>query len=178
MKILEINFLELETACKVLSKESPKYNRRVVGEKGQGHYAAKRLGKVCKITSNPENYPRREFSESMDKTIIVTLDWREFIDGKDFGKIPSHGEIVDRETDENHGITIELEELRESKWSDEEIKQVKRELSMLIHPSIIERKNDKFEIFVEAPGVDIEESRIDNSALDNALLKIPCNCKI
>lgn len=173
---LRDKFFRIGTDTKLRYTESPKYKRRVVGEKGMGHYAAKRLGKVCNITSNPENYPDREFSESIDKTITATLDWREFINGRDFEKIPSYGEIVDRKIDGTHGITIELGELGETKWDIERINQVRRELSMLIHPSIL-KKGDKFEIYVEAPGFTTEESRIDDSALDMALLKIHATAK-
>jgi len=178
---LRNKFFRIGTDTKLLSIASPKFGRRVVGEKGMGHYAAKRLGKVCKITSNPENYSGREYSETVDKTITVTLDWNEFITGRDFGAIESHGEILERKSGDGYGITIELEELREKNWSVEKIKQVKRELGMLLTPSSLKEEDEVdeniFEIFIEAPGFKTGDARVDTSALDMALLKLTANAE-
>lgn len=170
-------FFRIGTGNKLQKTESSKYKRRVVGEKGQGHYAAKRLGEVCKIISNPENYDGREYSESMDKTITVTLDWREFKDGMNFGEIISYGEILERKIEETHGVSIELSELRETKWTVDQIKQVIKELGMLMTPPILlikkkESDAEKFEIYVEAPGFETQETKVDSSALNMALLKL------
>ena len=62
-------FFRIGTDSKVRETYSPVKNRRVVGEKGQGHYAAKRLGSRCNVTSNPMNFKTRKFSESTDKTL-------------------------------------------------------------------------------------------------------------
>ena len=57
---------------------SPVFKRRVVGSKGMGHFSAQRLGEVCKIISNPWKYKGREHSDSVDKKIVVDVDWRKF----------------------------------------------------------------------------------------------------
>ena len=89
-------FFRIGNKSKAEKRISPIYGRRVVGEKGMGHYAAKRLGNVVKITSNPLEYEGREASQSMDKTITVTLDWREFKNGLEFQGIKSKGEKIGR----------------------------------------------------------------------------------
>ena len=93
-KDLKEKYFRLGTATKVHNTLSPKLKRRVVGEKGMGHYAAKRIGDVCTIISNPENYKGREFSEDFDKTITVKLDWDQFQQGRNFTDIESEGDIT------------------------------------------------------------------------------------
>ena len=59
---LQNKFFRIGTDNKQRNTISPENNRRVVGEKGMGHVAIKRLGNVCKIISNPRSYPEIEDS--------------------------------------------------------------------------------------------------------------------
>jgi len=53
---LQNKFFRIGTDNKQRNTISPENKRRVVGEKGMGHVAIKRLGNVCKIISNPRPF--------------------------------------------------------------------------------------------------------------------------
>ena len=130
---LESKYFWIGTDFKIRETMSPVFKRRVVGSKGMGHYSAQRLGEVCTIVSNPWNYKERQYSESVDKTVTVTLDWREFKTGMEFGAIPSEGEVTERDQRAGHGLRLELTELKDE-WTEEEINKVakKKNLKVLL----------------------------------------------
>ena len=166
-------FFRIGTDSKMRETLSPLKGRRVVGEKGQGHYAAKRLGRRCIITSNPLNFPKREFSESVDKTLTATLDWDDFVIGSNFGDIPSQGEILDRKEPGKHGLRLTIDNLEKTEWTKAEFQQIKNDLGLLISPSSSEKfGTSDFEIYVQYPGLERGSARVDTTALDLALYKM------
>ena len=184
---LRNKFFRIGTDSKVRESTSPINGRRVVGEKGMGHYAAKRLCNVINITSNPFDYPGREPSQSMNKTINVTLDWREFKHGLDFSMIKSEGEITERKMDQDLGLTLVLSELRDADWTVDDnkhgspsIERLKKELGMLLIPRELKTGKDTFTIWLEAPGLAADEQGRpkrqkldeDTSGLNMALFRL------
>ena len=178
-KDLREKYFRLGTNAKIIKTESPKFKRRVVGEKGMGHYAAKRIGRVCTIISNPENYKGREFSNDFDKTITVKLDWDQFQQGRNFTDIESEGDIAPRADPDYHGLTIELTSLNEKVWPMELVKKLGTTLGMLQLPKEL-RTSDlaEFKIMIDTPTGKPGESdmsgitAVNNSALDMALYKV------
>ena len=177
-----LKFFRIGTDFKTNNPISPINKRRVVGEKGMGHYAAKRLGSVVKVTSNPLDYKGRQASQSMDKTITVTLDWREFKDGLEFQGIKSRGEIAERNLDQGTGLELEISELRDTKWLVDDIKQLRLDLAMMLAPKELKGTDDTdtFTISVNAPGLaDNEQGPInqDTTGLNMALFRLTATAR-
>jgi len=176
-------YFRIGTDNKMRDTESPILKRRVVGEKGQGHYAAKRLGNKCVITSNPLEYPGRDFDPSIDKTIIATIDWNKFVPGGNFTEIPSYANIQERTQPDcfcklrngrhpHHGLKIELSDLKEPIWTRLELDRVKIALSGLRVPALLAEGRDRFDIKMIVPGGDPEDAYIDTTILNQALFKL------
>ena len=170
---LQNKYFRIGTDNKQRNTISPLKKRRVVGEKGMGHVAAKRLGLICKIVSNPLHYSDREPSASINKTITATINWNDFQYGLNFTDVKSKGEILERATDQTTGLQVELTELRDGTISKEEFRELEHSLSMLIVPKDLKSdKNDNFKIWLKEPGADFYSVGNDMSALNMALLRI------
>ena len=173
----ETKYFWIGTDFKVRETISPVFKRRVVGSKGMGHFSAQRLGEICTIVSNPWNYKERQYSESVDKTVTVTVDWREFKTGMEFGAIPSEGEVTEREQQDGHGLRLELTELKDE-WTEAEINNVTKSLGLMQIPKALLGKEDHpFNIRVEADGLDLNEEIMDTSILDAAAYKLEAKLK-
>ena len=129
---LERRWLRIGTTNKEETRISPK-GRRLAGEKGMGHFAVQKLGKLVTIISNPLNYNGRENVKHINKTLTLTQDWTKYIPGKDFEKIPNTVIITDRKNLDQHGTTIEIKNLS-SKWTVDEIEQLRTTLGGLVKP--------------------------------------------
>ena len=172
---LQNKFFRIGTDNKQRNTISPENNRRVVGEKGMGHVAIKRLGNVCKIISNPRPFSGREPSTSMNKTIVATINWNDFEYGLNFSEIKSKGEILDRDVNQTTGLQIEITELNETEYSVEKFREFEKILGMLLVPEPLRvNKNDEFRIHIEGPGDDLRMHPIAQAMgpLDNALLRL------
>ena len=91
---------------------SPKFKRRVVGEKGMGHYSMQRLGTKTVITTTPDLYKGRAFYKYDNATYTLTIDWTDYVSGKDFQSI-THMLLTQPRTG-NPGTTIEITGLRDN----------------------------------------------------------------
>jgi len=174
---METKYFWIGTDFKERYTISPVFKRRVVGSKGMGHFSAQRLGQVCRIESNPWKYPGREHSESVDKKIIVNIDWRKFQPGMEFGDIPSLGDMIERPPQAVHGLKIELSELKDE-WTKDDINDIVKSLSILQTPkALLDKKDQSFTIDVQADDLDIEPSALDTTILDNAMYKLEARIK-
>jgi len=189
-KDIREKWFRIGTDNKQRKTETDILGRRVVGEKGQGHYAAKRLGNKCEIISSPlvdaagKPVPiDRDYDESLDKTITTTIDWNKFVAGGNFTEIPSYGTILERSgpacdckllegTHPYHGLTIKLTELSDKTWTRSQLDRVRNELATLRIPAIIRDTKDEFNINFIIPGTSPQNARIDTSILSKALYKL------
>ena len=187
---LQNKFFRIGTSNKLRNTISPEKGRRVVGEKGMGHVASKRLGNICKLISNPKQYSGRETSTSINSTITAIINWNDFEHGLNFSDIKSKGEIAPRQVNETNGIQIEISDLhrfnqtlKDSKTDSliltaEDFDNMKRSLSMLLVPKHLRtNKDDEFSIRMKVPGMDDSMVELKTSSLDMALFRLTATTK-
>lgn len=140
-------WLEPATNTKEHEKYSRGGRRRVLGEKGIGRFAVSRLGSVSILTSIAENQDRE-----LEKTTVY-VDWNVFSGDSYLDDIDIEIESdVLRESGFRAGVSIEIEELRDS-WTEKSLSRLVQELRRLAIP----RDEDEFNIFLDI-GVFTEES--------------------
>ena len=165
-------WLNIGTQNKIQEPLSPIKGRKVVGAKGIGHFACQKLGNKITIISNPLKYPGREHLEHIDKTMILTQDWSDYVAGKNFSDIPNEINIVDRDDPESHGVTIEIEDLKQ-KWTINDVERVRLKLGLLLlPPSILKNQEDDFTIILDANAVGIDDAEITNDVMKYAPYKL------
>lgn len=102
-----------------------KGERRKIGEKGIGRFAAERLAKKLILVSKPE-----------DKTegYCLVINWTDFEQpNADFEKVPNKCYTFKKKKSE-HGLEIHLEDLNE-KWDSEAVKRFRQDVSLIIPPA-------------------------------------------
>jgi len=174
---IETKWMRIATDIKERETLSPKYHRRVSGEKGMGHFATQKLGDVIRLTSNPEMYKGRPPSKLSNKTLQLTIDWQKYQPGKTFSEIDNKMEILDRDNQKQHGISVEISELRDQ-WTIQDIEKVQLNLGSMQAPEMI-RKNMKhpFEPKVVAHGFELPTEKIESIIEKFAPYEIKCSLK-
>lgn len=140
-------------------------NRRVLGEKGIGRFAASRLADNLELISRPINE---------DKEAYAIFNWKEFDDENKYldeikivssERIPEeirpggvieilHQYLGDEYFDSaEHGTILRMRSIR-TQWGDSQFKDLREGLSRLVSPSFFtsEPKKDHFQIFLDLPG--------------------------
>ena len=140
-------WMEPATSFKRGNTRSPKYKRRMTGEKGIGRFASSKLANTLEVISR---------KEGQDKESRVLFDWREYDDeSKYLDEIESLWEvgtpteilpegIFNQTWDEyqelpvedwNHGTILRMTELKEV-WTANKIRDLRTSLSRLIPPKL------------------------------------------
>ena len=160
---IENKWMRLATDSKIKDNTSPKFARKVSGQKGMGHFATQKLGSKIVIISNPEMYNGRKGSDDYDKTFVLSTDWDMYTPGKSFDEIPNRLVIEPRNDELNqklyackHGLTIEITDLKED-WTQDDVEKVQRHLGALQIPKFL-RSTEKnvFRAEVKTDGFNIE----------------------
>ena len=176
---LQAKFMKVGTGSKIRKTFSPKFHRRVSGEKGMGHYSMQRLGNKVTITTTPEPYENREFFTKEDNaTYVLEMNWENYKEGEDFEKIGNKLEIKNKE--KNFGTKIEITDLKDS-WiaHDEEndLTLLSRNLASLVLPKELqESKKQQFMPTVAPDGFEVKIPEQKN-ILDFALYKITAHLR-
>ena len=154
-------WMRVATAHKEKEKYSSVLQRRVVGEKGMGRFASQRLGSVVKITSNPQEYAGRAKSDYSRNTIELTIDWNQYVAGKDFGSIPNKLRILDA-TGDGHGLRIEITDLKDQ-WTLKDIDAIVVNAGTLVSPTVIKTFDENpFDVKIVPHGFRPKRTRIES----------------
>jgi len=133
--------------------------RRVVGEKGVGRFSTEKLAKHITLISNP--------AEKKEK-IVVKINWDDYEkDGIIFDQIENPVVIESRDNENDHGLEIILDGLRD-KWTEHKIKRLVNEIGTLILPKSLAGPDQDFTATVVAPEYHIEHQSIESSLLNKA----------
>lgn len=174
---IEKKWMRIATDNKERETLSPKFGRRVSGDKGMGHFATQKLGNVIKIISNPEMYESRPSSKYSNKTLVLTTDWKKYQPGKTFEEIDNDLEILERENKDLHGITIEITELAHQ-WTKDDVENVQLNLGTLQIPKLLRKsKKNPFEPKVVAHGFELPHEEIESSIEKFADYEVRCFLK-
>jgi len=170
-------WMRIATDNKERYTESPKFGRRVSGDKGMGHFATQNLGNIIKLISDPEMYEGRPASKYSSKTLVLTIDWKKYQPGKTFEEIDNDLEIVERENKDHYGISIEITELKHQ-WTMGDVEKVQLNLGTLQTPKLLRKsKKNPFEPKVVAHGFQLPREEIESSIEKFATYEIKCSLK-
>ena len=166
-------WMNIGTQHKIKKTDSPITKRRVVGQKGIGHFACQKLGERVTIISNPMRYGGREHLDHIDKTLTLTQDWSKYKAGLDFSKVPNEITITDRKDEDSRGVTIEISELKQ-RWKIEDIERIRATLGLLLlPPSLLKnKKQHDFTIVLDAKQLGIEDTAVSNDVMKYAPYKL------
>lgn len=171
-------WMRLATDTKERESLSPKFHRRVSGEKGMGHFATQKLGNLIKITSNPEMYRKREPSKYSDKTLVLNTNWSRYVPGKDFEDIEDDLEVLDRDPNAGYGVMIEITELKEPPWTLEDIENVRLNLGSLQAPKLLQKNTSHpFEPHLITHGFELENEEVESGIEKFAPWLIKCSLR-
>lgn len=149
------------TDYKLLNQKT-KGGRRVWGEMGIGRFSCERLARKTRLTSYPIN---------SNTKVVMDFDWEEYKKpGITFEKVEHRGFVAKKENQKQHGLELVLEDLR-SKWSEQKIQKIKRELGSYILPKELKGPED-FEIIIKAPEFHLKEERVESAITKVAPIKI------
>lgn len=144
---IENKWMRVATSDKIDRPRSQVLERIVAGDKGMGRFSSQRLGNKIKIVSNPEDFTGRKKSKYPLNTLELSIDWNQYVPGKNFEEIPNQLKILDT-AEENHGFRIEVTDLNGS-WSLEDVDKMMVNAGTLISPQILRGKEeDSFKIKV------------------------------
>lgn len=162
------------TPNKIKDTYSPKFERRVSGAKGMGHYSMQRLGTKTKITTTPELYDGREFHDHDNSTYILKINWDEYIPGKNFQDI-SH-ELLTKEQIDRCGTKIEISGLKDSwnvKGKNNDLKKLSKIMGNIMLPKKLQKgKKDEFVATIETIGFMYDLPEPHGNLLDSSLYRV------
>ena len=151
-KFFVIGTYSKETANGV-ARETRRYGRRMLGNKGVGRFALERLGKEVKIISKP--------IDSSEK-FTFTIDWDKFASREvTVDQIGIDVFKENRDPNEDSGLIIEISRLYDE-WNVASIKRLESKIQRLILPKEFQPKK-AFNIILDAPefGYNEKEIRVD-----------------
>lgn len=156
-------WLEPATNYRKREQKSKEFNRRVLGEKGVGRFAAARLANELVIITR---------EETMDHEVLAKFKWKRFDDETkylsdvkipwsqiapkyliDGGMIEALRDINDTDSKYQHGTVMLLKKLR-STWKDDEFRNIRTRLSRLVSPfwnNEILINRSPFQIYLSVP---------------------------
>ena len=137
----------------VTVRETNRYHRRMLGNKGVGRFALERLGKQVKITSKPIG---------SNEKFTFTIDWDRFT-GKEVTVDQVGIDIIPgiRDSNEDSGIEIEISRLNDD-WNIASVRRLESKIQRLILPKEFQPDN-AFNIVLDAPefGYNKKEIHVD-----------------
>jgi signal transduction histidine kinase len=165
LNIIQTAWMEPATLFRKQKKRSEQRNRRALGEKGIGRFAASRLANKLELVTrrNDDVLETRVFLnwthfDDADMYLDqVKVRWSEqqpkiIYPGGLIGDLWQPEEIVD-DTDLTHGTLLHMEDLRTA-WGDEEFKKLRTGLARLISPFFSQELSivgDEFQIRLDLP---------------------------
>ena len=152
---IQNKWMEPATTSKSATRLSGMKQRRMMGSKGIGRFAAAKLGSKMAMNSVSVRDGKKL------EVLIPELDWNLFTGDAYLSDI--FIDYLTQETDQHSGTTIEISELNEA-WSVVKLERLYKELRRLISP-LDRATDDKFGIFL-----DLSECTTENAGFDGLQL--------
>ncbi len=154
-------WMRVATSHKEREKHSPILGRRVAGEKGMGRFASQRLGNAVKITSHPREYAGRAKSDHPHGAIELTIDWNQYVAGRDFESIPNKLRTLD-DAGGGHGFRIEITDLKDQ-WTLKDIDDIVVNAGTLVSPAVMRQSDgNSFDVKIVPHGFDPKRTKIES----------------
>lgn len=146
---------------------SPRYKRRVVGEKGIGRFATQRLGSKVTIVSEPRDIEGR-ITEYPNKRVTLQLDWTKYQPGTTFDQIKHKVKVLEKPSKLSFGTELIIEDLNDI-WTQEQIDRLRDKLSSLVIPKELQDKETPpFTAKIIAEGFQLPDMRIESRFFSKA----------
>lgn len=152
---IRLKWMEPATSSKTKNRLSKMKNRRMMGSKGIGRFAAAKLGGTMSLMSTVDA------DDGLESVLIPELDWSIFSDDHYLSDIaidyllqPGIGST---------GTTIEIRDLSET-WTQERLRRLHVELRRLLSP-LDPDQGDDFAIYLDLSGCTVDNSGFDGAAL-------------
>ena len=150
---IRLKWMEPATASKVKDRHSPRKERKMMGSKGIGRFAAAKLGAKMALTSTVGT------EEGNASVLIPELDWSIFNDDVYLSDIAI--DYLVQGTTESTGTMIEIIQLHED-WTKERLSRLYSELRRLLSPfSASQEKADEFRVFLDLSDCDRNSTGFD-----------------
>jgi len=163
------------TYTKERETRSPKFGRRVSGEKGIGRFATQRLASKVKLTSVPEDIPGR-YTDHLGRRIVVIVDWEKYQPGTTFDQIDNEVHLVERTTEQS-GLQITLEGLKDE-WTKEQMKDLNERIGWLVlPPELAQETAQLFDVKIVTEGFALERLTVKPAFLKKAPFSIETSLK-
>lgn len=146
-------FMRISTQDKVHNPLSSKYGRQRAGRKGIGRFAAQRLGKNLRISTQREN---------QNNSLLLNIDWTQFEGGKDLFLVSSQVETKEANT---VGTTLSISDVRDA-WSEAQIQRTYRYISALLQPFPLDKNKPIYSVDMKQdPGFKVTIYREQNGTV-------------
>ncbi|WP_341236213.1 sensor histidine kinase [uncultured Sulfitobacter sp.] len=150
---IRLKWMEPATASKVKNRRSPTKNRKMMGSKGIGRFAAAKLGAKMALTSTVQT------KEGNAAVLIPELDWSIFSDDVYLSDIAI--DYLVQAVEEPTGTTIEVIELHEE-WTKERLTKLYNELRRLLSPFSASHENgEEFSVYLDLSDCDSGSAGFD-----------------
>lgn len=150
---IRLKWMEPATASKVKNRRSPTKDRKMMGSKGIGRFAAAKLGAKMALTSTVQT------KESNVAVLIPELDWSIFSDDVYLSDIAI--DYLVQAVEEPTGTTIEVIELHEE-WTKERLAKLYNELRRLLSPFSASHENcEDFSVYLDLSDCDSDSAGFD-----------------
>jgi len=157
----ETKWMRVATNTKIDNNTSPILERRVSGEKGMGRFSAQRLGNIVKVISTPEDYTGRTKTKYGYNTVELTINWNQYVPGKDFEKVGNKLKRLDKKL-ETSGIKIEITDLKDY-WTTEDIDAIVTNAGSLVSPLILKKSDvNSFNVEIAPHGFTPERVKVES----------------
>ncbi|MEM3112604.1 MAG: ATP-binding protein [Candidatus Anstonellales archaeon] len=123
---IDNSWLVIGTDSKVRDPYTKKFRRRKIGHKGIGRFAIQNLARMAEIISYPED---------QDTGFRVVFDWAGYETGNAMVNTVPNQVFSFPKPKSKKGFEIKLHDLRH-KWDESSIKELSRNLSMIVPPNI------------------------------------------
>ena len=150
---IRLKWMEPATASKVKDRLSPGKERKMMGSKGIGRFAAAKLGAKMALTSTVCT------TEGNVSVLIPELDWSIFSDDVYLSDIAI--DCLVQEATNPTGTMIEIIELHED-WTKERLSKLYSELRRLISPfSASQEEDEDFRVYLDLSDCDRSSTGFD-----------------
>ena len=125
MDVVEKGWMEPATDLKKKNQRSPKFKRRILGEKGIGRFATSRLARELELVTK---------HSSSEKEIYALFDWSQFEDtSKYLDQVEVLAEIRTPEEIKKSGTVLRMNYIKKE-WGKDDFNELQRGLSRLVSP--------------------------------------------
>ncbi|MEO9309610.1 MAG: ATP-binding protein [Nitrososphaera sp.] len=153
---IDNSWLVIGTDSKVRDPYTKKFKRRKIGHKGIGRFAIQNLARMAEIVSYPEG---------QDTGYRVVFDWASYETGNVMVNTVPNQVFSFSKPKSKKGFEIRLHDLRH-KWDENSIKELSRNLSMIIPPNMTKTK---FTPIIETREFPRYSGKLKSDILKNAV---------